>query len=228
MPKNFTCDICNKCFNTTQHLLQHKNKKKPCEKVVEKNNTTQENVNSNNCFKSSNGYIFERKRKKPHIENIKLLYEHASHPKLSSLMAMKKDNYSSNDSINTTANNSIISNVSINIPTNDSINTTDTNSTTNNNSDISSISFPGLIDVFMTYKNVMDENKKLTYDNAVLIRQINELKMENSYLKEQNELTETFIINYQDSYQKYAYKDKDTNITLSSLTNNTVFADSLL
>ena len=207
MPKNFTCDICNKCFNTTQHLLQHKNKKKPCEKpVVEKNNTTQELVNSNNYFKSSNGYIFERKGKKPHIENIKLLYEHVSHPKLSSLMAMKKDNYSSNDSINTT----------------------DTNSTTNNNSDISSISFPGLIDVFMTYKNVMDENKKLTYDNAVLIRQINELKMENSYLKEQNELTETFIINYQDSYQKYAYKDKDTNITLSSLTNNTVFADSLL
>jgi hypothetical protein len=218
MPKNFTCDICNKCFNTTQHLLQHKNKKKPCEKVVEKNNKTQELVNNNNYFKSSSGYIFERKGKKPHIENIKLLYEQGSHTKLSSLMKMQKDNYNSNDSINTSANNSIISNVSINIPTTDSINTTENNSSTNNNSDISSISFPGLIDVFMTYKNVMDENKKLTYDNAVLIRQINELKMENLFLKKQYRLVESFIINYQELIE--GYHDEDNNNGISSLTND--------
>jgi hypothetical protein len=218
MPKNFTCDICNKCFNTTQHLLQHKNKEKPCEKVVEKNNKTQELVNNNNYFKSSSGYIFERKGKKPHIENIKLLYEQGSHTKLSSLMKMQKDNYNSNDSINTSANNSIISNVSINIPTTDSINTTENNSSTNNNSDISSISFPGLIDVFMTYKNVMDENKKLTYDNAVLIRQINELKMENLFLKKQYRLVESFIINYQELIE--GYHDEDNNNGISSLTND--------
>lgn len=35
MPSNFKCDICQKAFNTNQHLSQHKNRKKKCTPCVD-------------------------------------------------------------------------------------------------------------------------------------------------------------------------------------------------
>jgi len=37
MPSNFKCDICQKAFNTNQHLSQHKNRKKKCTAFIDNN-----------------------------------------------------------------------------------------------------------------------------------------------------------------------------------------------
>lgn len=207
MPKNFTCDICNKCFNTTQHLNQHKSKKKPCTPPPAKINTSQNEIISNGSFTDNRGNLFKRRTSSP-LENVQLIYEgnkEKSPSKVSSLMKNQKFDYNltNNDSITTNACDS-----------------NSNNSITTNNSISSSISVPGLVNIFNTYKNVLDENKNLKYENSNLIREINELKIENLYLKKQNELTETFIMNYQDYHQQKGYKDADNNIILSSLKNN--------
>jgi hypothetical protein len=220
MPKNFTCDICNKCFNTTQHLNQHKNKKKPCKPppppapLPEKINIAKNEIITNSEIINGSRVVFKKRTSSP-MKNVQLIYDGSNYygkspPKLSSLM--KKDqfdyNLTDNDSITTNATDS---------NANDSI--------TTNNSISSSISVPGLVNIFNTYKNILDENKKLTYDNAVLIRQLNQLKMENLYLKKQNNLTETFIMDYQENHQQNGYidTDNDVNIILSAITDSNDF-----
>jgi hypothetical protein len=47
------CDICNKIFHTSQHLKQHKNRKKPCKKNTDDISDV-ENKNNNTHIKHNN------------------------------------------------------------------------------------------------------------------------------------------------------------------------------
>ena len=82
------------------------------------------------------------------------------------------------------------------------------NSTINTNSDISTSSIPGLVDIFINYKKVLDENKKLSQENLYLMRQVNKLKMENAFFKVQSDLVDSFITGYQQSNEKNIYNSK--------------------
>jgi hypothetical protein len=180
MVKNFVCEICAKSFNTTQHLNQHKNKKKKC--LPASNLLTMSSSKENN---SNNSQNVSEKEKHNFIS--------ANNSQLSSTEILL---------------NSLIGNSD-----NSSYNSKSSSNSTINSSEFSTTSIPGLVDIFLTYKNVLDENKKLAYENLYLTREINEFKTENSFLKQQIELVDSFIMTFENSYEKYECKQTPKNVS---------------
>lgn len=64
---SFKCEICCKVFNTNQHLNQHKNRKKPCQKINEiNNNKTNLNNEDNLEFINLHNVLIEENN---HLKN---------------------------------------------------------------------------------------------------------------------------------------------------------------
>jgi hypothetical protein len=198
MVKNFVCEVCSKCFNTTQHLNQHKNKKKKCVPVCKplmNNPLTMNNqsMSLNYVEKNSNKETNEFQKNISSIPGI---------------INFTQDNLSQ------TSSTEYLLNSLIGHSDNFSYNSKNSsNSTINTNSDISTSSIPGLVDIFINYKTVLDENKKLNQENLYLMRQVNKLKNENSFLKAQTDLVDSFITSYQHSNEKNIYNSKHINVS---------------
>jgi hypothetical protein len=203
MSKKFVCNVCEKCFNTTQHLNQHKNKKKKCEKkLVETIPVTM--PDSIQMPDSQKPLFFNGPARRFATQPV--ILDESNNKLVSSTEDLLKSLLGSINDNNSLAGSS--------------------SSSVNSNSDISSTSLPVLVDIFVAYKNTLDINKKLENDNYILQKQLHELRGQMSCLKEKNELVEIFIEKFNiinvKSYQKNGkYNTKEGKFNY--LTNQNVY-----
>lgn len=168
MPENFKCGVCFKAFKTNQHLTQHKNRKKKCYPPIHEP-PIHDMDNYSIASSVTTTPLF-------HLPMQNCRYKHQT-PRQNPLGEFSDD--TENSIFDKQQDFNITSNV-------------------NNISQIKNTSTPALMDLFIKYKETLDENKKLETNILDLKSQLMNTNAENMLLKKKMEIVHKFIFSFQD------------------------------
>lgn len=194
------CDVCLKTFRTTQHLNQHKNRKKKCTPYAENTIIKDNNIiktdalieNQSKYGKINNSVIDNNlKFELSNTQNVVFKSEEMGVPDfdLSLFPSEYTTQFNSHDcsptEINENKNEKQKVNSSVEISSN-----------CNNNQDLS---ITNLIDFISNHKKVLIEKNKLESTLVILKKHIDQLTQENNTLKQKISTVNRFIFDYRSS-----------------------------